>query len=107
MDPVAHLPNPALIAQAPRWIPAQNGAAITRALRFDDFARAWTFMNLVATEAQKMNHHPNWSNNYNRVDISLSSHDAGGVTSRDIALALAIDTIAQRLNARDIIRNPS
>lgn len=60
---------------------------------FADFAQAWQFMSQVALLAEKMNHHPNWSNSYNQVDISLFSHDAGAITDKDYALAEAITLV--------------
>jgi 4a-hydroxytetrahydrobiopterin dehydratase len=58
---------------------------------FRDFAGAWAFMTRVAAEAERMNHHPDWSNSWNRVVIDLVSHDVGTVTERDVRLATAID----------------
>ena len=61
---------------------------------FNDFVQAWAFMTEVAIHAEKLNHHPNWSNVYNQVDISLSTHDAGGVvTEKDISLSKTISAI--------------
>ena len=71
---------------------ARNG--IARSLKFPDFSAAFAFMTRVALEAEKADHHPDWSNVWNRVDILLSTHDAGGVTQKDIALAGRIDVIA-------------
>ena len=69
--------------------------ALRRELTFDDFAHAFSFMTRVALTADGMNHHPDWSNVYNRVTVSLSTHDAGGaVTELDVALAKAIDAFA-------------
>lgn len=65
----------------------QGGAAILKSFAFEDFARAFAFMAAVATRAEKMDHHPEWSNVYNKVEVRLSSHDAGGVTERDLELA--------------------
>jgi 4a-hydroxytetrahydrobiopterin dehydratase len=70
-------------------VPGRN--AIARSIRFDGFAAAFAFMTRVALAAERLNHHPEWSNLYDRVDIVLSTHDAHGVTDRDIALAAAID----------------
>ncbi len=67
--------------------------AIAKGFKFADFSAAFGFMARVALLAERANHHPDWSNSYNRVEISLSSHDAGGVTDRDIALAEAIDRL--------------
>ena len=65
--------------------------AITRTLKFADFNAAFGFMTRVALMADKMDHHPEWSNVYNRVDILLTTHDAGGLSERDVALAEAIE----------------
>ena len=64
-------------------------------LEFDGFVAAFGFMTKVALVAEKMDHHPDWRNSWNRVEITLTSHDAGGVTQRDIALARAIDGLLQ------------
>lgn len=67
---------------------------LTRSFEFKDFSEAWAFMNRVALLAEKMDHHPNWSNVYNKVEIALTSHDAGNtVTNRDRKLAAAIDKL--------------
>jgi 4a-hydroxytetrahydrobiopterin dehydratase len=72
--------------------PARNG--IGKRFTFADFGAAFAFMTRVALAAEKADHHPDWSNVWNRVDVLLSTHDAGGVTDRDIALARKIDAIA-------------
>lgn len=66
---------------------------LRRRFDFDDFVGAFGFMSSVALLAESMNHHPDWSNAYNRVDISLISHDAGGLTDRDFKLAAAINRL--------------
>jgi 4a-hydroxytetrahydrobiopterin dehydratase len=67
---------------------------LTREFTFKDFSEAWAFMSRVALVAEKQNHHPNWSNVYNRVSIRLNTHDAGDVvTEKDRKLAAAIDKI--------------
>lgn len=71
---------------------ARNG--IARRLVFADFGEAFAFMTRVALEAEKADHHPDWSNVWNRVDVLLSTHSEGGVTAKDIALARRIDEIA-------------
>lgn len=71
---------------------ARNG--IARSFRFEDFSEAFAFMTRIALAAEKADHHPEWSNVWNKVDILLSTHDAGGVTARDIALAGRINAIA-------------
>jgi 4a-hydroxytetrahydrobiopterin dehydratase len=70
----------------------RNG--IARSFRFADFSAAFAFMTRVALEAEKADHHPEWSNVWNKVDILLSTHSDGGVTGKDIALARKIDAIA-------------
>lgn len=67
---------------------------IEKSFRFKDFSQAFAFMTRVAEAAEQANHHPDWSNSYNKVTIALSTHDAGGVTQKDIDLARAIETIA-------------
>ena len=62
---------------------------ITKVFQFKDFASAFGFMSEIAIVAEAMNHHPGWYNVYNRVDVTLTTHDAGGVTNKDIALAKA------------------
>jgi len=69
------------------WSPSADGTAIRRKLVFTDFRAAFAFMGRVALLAEDLNHHPDWSNSYNRVEISLSSHDLGGLSERDIELA--------------------
>lgn len=75
---------------AGRW-PRRD--AIRRAFRFADFSAAWGFMSRVALLAERMDHHPEWSNVYNRVEILLTTHDAGGLSEKDVALAEAIDRL--------------
>jgi 4a-hydroxytetrahydrobiopterin dehydratase len=67
--------------------------AIHRSIRFKDFPEAFAFMTQVALIAEKADHHPEWTNVWNRVDILLTTHDAGGLTERDLALAHAIDAL--------------
>lgn len=91
----------ALPATLPRWRLVDGRDAITRSLRFADFQRAFAFMTEVALTAEKQDHHPEWFNVWNRVDITLSTHDAGGLSSRDVALAREIDRIAAAHGAKD------
>ena len=65
---------------------------IEKSYEFEDFVSAFSFMTIVALEAEKANHHPDWSNVYNQVNIRLSTHDAGGVTDKDFDLARQIDS---------------
>jgi 4a-hydroxytetrahydrobiopterin dehydratase len=67
---------------------------ITKVFKFRDFIEAFSFMTNIAIVAEKMDHHPEWYNIYNRVDITLTTHDSGGVTEKDIALAKAMELAA-------------
>ena len=78
----------------PLWSEAAGRDAITRSLKFKDFAEAFGFMAQIAVLAEKADHHPEWSNVYNRVDILLATHESDGVTRRDVDLAQAIDKAA-------------
>ena len=82
-----------LAARLPQWKPVAGRDAIARDFAFGDFSAAWGFMCRVALLAESHDHHPEWSNVWNRVSIVLSTHDAGGVSERDVALALAIDAL--------------
>ncbi len=83
----------ALAQTLPGWSLVQGREAISRAFRFRDFSEAWGFMIRVALLAESQNHHPDWSNVWNRVNIELSTHDAGGLTDNDVKLARAIDAL--------------
>ncbi|MBS0518550.1 MAG: 4a-hydroxytetrahydrobiopterin dehydratase [Proteobacteria bacterium] len=76
------------------WTEVAGRDAIQKSFTFADFNQAWGFMTRVALAAEKADHHPEWSNVYNRVEILLSTHDAGGVTDKDVALAMFIDAAA-------------
>lgn len=84
----------ALARDLPGWTLVQGRDAIARTFRFADFSEAWGFMSRVALLAEKHDHHPEWLNVWNRVEITLSTHDAGGLSVRDVALARAIDALA-------------
>lgn len=75
------------------WVYDDAAGAISHAFKFKDFSEAFAFMTRVALVAEKAGHHPDWSNSYNSVTITLSTHDAGGLTEKDIALAQATDKI--------------
>lgn len=77
----------------PDWDYDEGRDAITRTIVFTDFAEAFGFMTQVALIAEKADHHPEWTNIWNRVEITLTTHDAGGLSERDIDLAGAIDSI--------------
>lgn len=83
----------ALQTSLPEWAAAEGRDAIRREFRFKDFSQAWGFMARVALLAEQHNHHPDWSNVWATVRIELSTHDAGGLTSKDVALATAIDAL--------------
>jgi 4a-hydroxytetrahydrobiopterin dehydratase len=78
----------------PHWDYDGETRGIRRTLSFADFAEAFAFMTRVAIMAEKADHHPEWFNVYNRVEILLTTHDAGGLSERDILLAKAIDAFA-------------
>jgi 4a-hydroxytetrahydrobiopterin dehydratase len=82
-----------LTAALPHWTVAEGRDAIRREFRFRDFSEAWGFMARVALLAEAQDHHPEWSNVWNRVEILLSTHDAGGLSARDVRLARAIDAL--------------
>ena len=84
----------AALEELPGWTYDAERDAIRRSFRFDDFAAAFGFMTSVALMAEKADHHPEWFNVYNRVDIMLTTHDAGGLSGRDVALARKIDGLA-------------
>jgi len=83
----------AALQDLPGWTLREDGLAITRELRFGDFNEALAFMTRVALHAEKADHHPEWFNVYNRVEITLSTHDAGGLSKRDVLMAKFIDGI--------------
>lgn len=73
------------------WELSEDGESIFKSFKFRNFRKAFAFMAEMATMAEKMDHHPEWFNVYNKVDVRLSTHDSGGVTELDIALAGAMD----------------
>jgi 4a-hydroxytetrahydrobiopterin dehydratase len=83
----------ALPAALPAWQLDDDRSGIRREISFADFNAAFGFMTRVALKADAMNHHPEWFNVYNKVRIRLSSHDAGGLSKRDVALARFIDAL--------------
>jgi 4a-hydroxytetrahydrobiopterin dehydratase len=82
------------MAKLTGWKAVSGGSAIKKSFTLADFNEAWGFMTRVALAADKADHHPEWSNVYNKVVITLSTHDAGGVTSKDIKLAKFIDGLS-------------
>jgi 4a-hydroxytetrahydrobiopterin dehydratase len=82
------------LARVPGWRFDAESLSIERRFAFKDFSEAFAFMTRVAMAAEQRNHHPEWFNVYNRVDITFSTHDAGGLTERDIDFAEWVDGIA-------------
>ena len=83
----------ALSTKLPNWVVNGDGDRLHRDLQFNSFVEAFGFMAEVALLAESKNHHPNWSNVYNRVSIDLTTHDLGGLSSLDVELASAIDAL--------------
>ena len=83
-----------VLGQLADWQAVDGRDAITRTFKFKDFNEAFGFMARAALMAEKMDHHPEWFNVYNRVDVTLSTHDAGGLTELDVELAAAMDRLA-------------
>ena len=81
------------------WTKSSDGKALERSYRFKDFAEAFAFLTRVAAHAEAIDHHPEFTSVWNRVDFRLTSHDAGGVTERDAALAQAIDRLTAQPGA--------
>lgn len=81
-------------AAFPGWAPLADRDAVRKTFVFADFGAAWGFMSRVALAAEKADHHPEWTNVYNRVEITLTTHDANGLSARDVALAGVIERIA-------------
>lgn len=84
----------AALEDLPGWRLLPDRDAMAKTFTFDSFNDAWGFMTRCALAAEKMNHHPEWFNVYNRVEVTLSTHDADGLTDRDIALAKRMDRYA-------------
>ena len=82
------------LASIKGWEKVRGRDAIQKSFKFADFNEAWGFMTRVAMAAEKADHHPEWSNVYNKVEIVLSTHDAGGLSEKDVALAKVIDSVA-------------
>jgi 4a-hydroxytetrahydrobiopterin dehydratase len=88
------------VSELDGWSLEESGQAITRQFRFADFTGAFAFMTAAALKAEAMNHHPEWTNVYSKVDVRLMSHDVGRVTERDLSLARFMDDVAARLGAQ-------
>ena len=84
-----------VMLQLSGWSIVQGRSAITKSFKFKSFGQAFGFMTEVALIAEKMDHHPEWFNVYSRVDVTLTTHSAGGITDLDVKLAQAMDLIAK------------
>ncbi len=84
----------AALAELTGWALAREGKAIERTFTFADFSEAFAFMTRAALLAEKADHHPEWFNVYNRVEVTLTTHDAGGLSQRDVAFAKAMSALA-------------
>jgi len=93
IPPLTDAESAEALAALPDWSPRADGLAIERRFKFRDFSEAFAFMTRVALLAEKHDHHPEWSNVYNRVTVVLTTHDAGGLSARDAKLAQAIDKL--------------
>ena len=97
--PVPKIGSAAATAQLSGWSAAEGRDAIAKSFKFKDFNAAFGFMSRAALHAEKHDHHPEWFNVYNRVDVTLATHDAGGVTQKDIDLARFMDEAAKQMGA--------
>jgi 4a-hydroxytetrahydrobiopterin dehydratase len=88
-------PRAKILGELEGWAEAKGRDAIVKTFQFKSFSQAWGWMSRVALLAEKMDHHPEWVNVYGRVDVTLSTHTAGGVTEKDIAMARKIDAFAR------------
>ena len=89
----------AALAKLSGWSEIKDRDAITKRFQFKDFNEAFGFMARAALVAEKLDHHPEWFNVYNKVDVTLSTHDAGGLTDLDIKLADAMDKLAEPMTS--------
>ena len=84
----------ALLAELSGWVAVEGRDALRKSFKFNSFNQVWGFMTRVALAAEAQNHHPEWSNVYNRVEIVLTTHECGGLSQRDAKLARSIDAFA-------------
>ena len=94
--PIARLTDAerdAALVALPGWVLREDGAALLRTFTFADFSAAFGFMARAALYAEKADHHPEWFNVYNRVEVTLTTHDAGGLSQRDVAMAAALSAL--------------
>jgi 4a-hydroxytetrahydrobiopterin dehydratase len=88
------IPVASALAQLPGWSAVEGREAIFKSFKFKDFKAAFAFMTQAALKAEQMDHHPEWFNVYNRVDVTLTTHDAQGITALDVELARFMDAAA-------------
>lgn len=93
-DKLSEEARAAALAELQGWSPVEGRDAVTKTFQFKSFNQAWGFMNRVALAAEKMDHHPEWFNVYNKVEITLTSHDVEGLSERDVVLARKIERFA-------------
>ncbi len=91
VDKLSDEARKAALAELSDWDHAVERDAISKHFEFEDFSEAWGFMARVALIAESMDHHPEWSNVYNKVDVTLTTHDADGLSERDVKMAKAIE----------------
>jgi 4a-hydroxytetrahydrobiopterin dehydratase len=96
MDRPARIGAAAALAQLEGWSATPGRDAIAKTFKFADFNAAFAFMTRVALLAEKLDHHPEWFNVYNRVEVTLATHDAGGVTDLDVQMARFMDESARQ-----------
>lgn len=96
IEPLPPSDRAQLAQKLPDWHLATGQDAIVRTFKFKDFVEAFGFMSQIALLAEKADHHPEWSNVYNRVEILLTTHDCNGLSARDVSMAEAIDRLAAR-----------
>lgn len=96
IEKLAGAARDAALKEISAWTPVKDRDAIRRDFKFKDFNEAFGFMSRVALAAERMDHHPEWFNVYNRVEVVLSTHDCGGLSERDVKLAKKIDAIAAK-----------
>lgn len=89
----------ALLTALPAWSLDDEGTGLCREFVFADFRDAFAFMSWVALQAEAMNHHPEWKNVYNRIEVRLSTHEVGGLSPRDAELAVAMENLAVRMKS--------
>ncbi len=94
MSRPAKIGAPAALGQLSGWSAAEGRDAIVKTFKFKDFNAAWGFMTRVALAAEKLDHHPEWFNVYNRVEVLLATHDVDGVSELDVTLAKVMDAAA-------------